>query len=407
MKKIIIVSLVMLTVLSFAFAQGNAETKSAAAPSKDDFHIGVVTGTVSQSEDDLRGAEALISEYGSVADGGMIQHLTYPDNFMDESETTISVIAGLADDPKMKAIIVNQGVPGTTEAFRQVKAKRPDIICIAGEAHEDPGTISSVADLTVNNDFVARGFLIINTAHQLGCDTFVHISFPRHMAYETMSRRVAIMRATCKELGMKFVLETAPDPTSDVGIAGAQQYILEKVPEWVEKYGKNTAYFCTNDAHTEPLLRQLLKYGGYFIEADLPSPLMGYPGALGIDLTAEAGDFAAILKKVEAAVVAQGGANRFGTWAFSYGYTTSAGLGQHAINVVKGESQLLKLSDLMKAYGKFTPGAKWNGSFYTDTATGVKAKNFVLIYQDTYIMGGKGFMGTTNLEVPEKYFLLK
>lgn len=407
MKKIIIVSLVMLTVLSFAFAQGNAETKSAAAPSKDDFHIGVVTGTVSQSEDDLRGAEALISEYGSVADGGMIQHITYPDNFMDESETTISVIAGLADDPKMKAIIVNQGVPGTTEAFRQVKAKRPDIICIAGEAHEDPGTISSVADLTVNNDFVARGFLIINTAHQLGCDTFVHISFPRHMAYETMSRRVAIMRATCEELGMKFVLETAPDPTSDVGIAGAQQYILEKVPEWVEKYGKNTAYFCTNDAHTEPLLRQLLKYGGYFIEADLPSPLMGYPGALGIDLTAEAGDFAAILKKVEAAVVAQGGANRFGTWAFSYGYTTSAGLGQHAINVVKGESQLLKLSDLMKAYGKFTPGAKWNGSFYTDTATGVKAKNFVLIYQDTYIMGGKGFMGTTNLEVPEKYFLLK
>lgn len=407
MKKIIIVSLVMLTVLSFAFAQGNAETKSAAAPSKDDFHIGIVTGTVSQSEDDLRGAEALISEYGSVADGGMIQHLTYPDNFMDESETTISVIAGLADDPKMKAIIVNQGVPGTTEAFRQVKAKRPDIICIAGEAHEDPGTISSVADLTVNNDFVARGFLIINTAHQLGCDTFVHISFPRHMAYETMSRRVAIMRATCEELGMKFVLETAPDPTSDVGIAGAQQYILEKVPEWVEKYGKNTAYFCTNDAHTEPLLRQLLKYGGYFIEADLPSPLMGYPGALGIDLTAEAGDFAAILKKVEAAVVAQGGANRFGTWAFSYGYTTSAGLGQHAINVVKGESQLLKLSDLMKAYGKFTPGAKWNGSFYTDTATGVKAKNFVLIYQDTYIMGGEGFMGTTNLEVPEKYFLLK
>ncbi|MDD2231914.1 MAG: DUF3798 domain-containing protein [Sphaerochaetaceae bacterium] len=405
MKKLTTILLVMLVSCSFVFANG--QTEAASATAKDDFHIGIVTGTVSQSEDDLRGAEALISEYGAVADGGMIQHLTYPDNFMDESETTISVIAGLADDPKMKAIIVNQAVPGTTEAFRQVKAKRPDIICIAGEAHEDPGVISSVADLAVNNDFVARGYLIIHTAHELGCDTFVHISFPRHMAYETMSRRVAIMRATCEELGMKFVLETAPDPTSDVGIAGAQQYILEHVPEWVEKYGQKAAYFCTNDAHTEPLLRQLIKYGGYFIEADLPSPLMGYPGALGIDLTAEAGDFPAILKKVEAAVVAQGGANRFGTWAFSYGYTVSAGLGQHAINVVRGESELLKLSDIMKAYGKYTPGAKWNGSFYTDTATGVKAKNFVLIYQDTYIMGGKGFMGTTGIEVPEKYFLLK
>ena len=146
------------------------------------------------------------------------------------------------------------------------------------------------------------------------------------MAYETMSRRVAVMKEACKEFGMEFVLETAPDPTSDVGVAGAQAYILEKVPEWVEKYGKNAAYFCTNDAHTEPLLKQLMEYGGYFIEADLPSPLMGYPGALGIDLTAEAGDFDKILAKVESTIVEKGGADHFGTWAYSYGYTTSAGL---------------------------------------------------------------------------------
>ena len=96
---------------------------SAAAFADAPFHIGVVTGTVSQSEDDLRGAEALIAEYGTVADGGYIQHMTYPDNFMEEQETTISVIAGLADDPLMKAVIVNQAVPGTAEAFRQIKDK--------------------------------------------------------------------------------------------------------------------------------------------------------------------------------------------------------------------------------------------------------------------------------------------
>lgn len=404
MKKSLIFLLVLILASGALFAQGAQETK-APADTKE-FHIGVVTGTVSQSEDDLRGAERMIKEYGSVADGGMIQHLTYPDNFMDEAETTISVISGLADDPLMKAIIVNQAIPGTTEAFRRVKEKRPDILCLAGEAHEDPGVIQSAADLAVNNDFVARGYLIIKTAHDLGCDTFVHISFPRHMSYETMSRRVAIMRATCAELGMKFVLETAPDPTSDVGMAGAQQYILEKVPAWVQQYGKNAAYFCTNDAHTEPLLKQLMTYGGFFIEADLPSPLMGYPGALGIDLSAQQGDSEAILKAVESAVIAKGGSGRFGTWAFSYGITTTSGLVEHAINVVKGESELLKLSDIMKAYGKFTPGADWNGSFYSDTTTGVRAKNHVLIYQDTYIMG-KGFMGTPSVVIPEKYFLIK
>ena len=369
-----------------------------------DFHIGIVTGSVSQSEDDRRGAEAFQAMYGE----DMVKLAIYPDNFTEELETTIQTIVNLSDDPQMKAIIVNQSVPGTTEAFRKIKESRPDIICIAGEGHEDLPEIGSAADLVCNNDFVARGYLIIRTAHELGCDTFVHISFPRHMAYETMSRRVAVMKEACKEFVMEFVLETAPDPTSDVGVAGAQAYILEKVPEWVEKYGKNAAYFCTNDAHTEPLLKQLMEYGGYFIEADLPSPLMGYPGALGIDLTAEAGDFDKILAKVESTIVEKGGADHFGTWAYSYGYTTSAGLAQHALNVLNGESELDDIDDIAKAYQVFSPKAEWNGSNYTNVETGVKLDNVFLVYQDTYIMGDPGhFMGSTQIEVPEKYFTIK
>ncbi|HWP69085.1 MAG TPA: DUF3798 domain-containing protein, partial [Rectinemataceae bacterium] len=82
------------------------------AQAKAKFHIGVATGTVSQSEDDLRGAEALIKEYGSVKTGGMIQHITYPDDFMSQQETYISSVVALADDPLMKAIVVNQAIPG-------------------------------------------------------------------------------------------------------------------------------------------------------------------------------------------------------------------------------------------------------------------------------------------------------
>ena len=382
---------------------GNSNSSGETESDTPAYHIGIVTGTVSQSEDDRRGAEAFQAMYGE----DMVTLATYPDNFTEELETTIQTIVNLSDDPDMKAIIVNQAVPGTTEAFRQIKERRPDILCIAGESHEDLPEIGSAADLVCNNDFVARGYLIVRTAHELGCDTFVHISFPRHMAYETMSRRAAIMQAACEEFDMTFVQETAPDPTSDVGIAGAQAYILEQVPVWVERYGENAAYFCTNDAHTEPLLKQLFEYGGCFIEADLPSPLMGYPGALGLDLTAEAGDFEAILAKVEEAVVAAGGADRFGTWAYSYGYTTSAGLAQHAMNVLNGESDLEDIDDIAKAYEVFSPGAEWNGSSYTNATTGVKSDNTFLVYQDTYIMGDPGhYMGSTQVEVPEKYFTI-
>jgi hypothetical protein len=322
---------------------------------------------------------------------------------MSEMETTISQIVGLADDPKMKVIVVNQAIPGTTEAFRRVKEKRPDILLLAGEPHEDPNVIGSVADLAVNADNVARGYLIIAAAKKMGADTFVHISFPRHMSYELLSRRRAIMEAACKDLGLKFVFETAPDPTSDVGVAGAQQFILEKVPAWIDKYGKNTAFFCTNDAHTEPLLKQLLTYGGMFVEADLPSPLMGYPGALGIDLTAEAGNFPAILKKVEQSVVDKGGAGRFGTWAFSYGFTVTAGLGEYAKNIIEGKAQKGSLDALYAALAVYTPGAKWNGGSYIDANTGVKAKNHLLVFMDTYIFG-KGYLPTTQQKVADKYY---
>lgn len=370
------------------------------------FHIGVVTGTVSQSEDDLRGGERLVKEYGDAASGGMIKTLTYPDNFTSEQETTIAQIVGLADDPLMKAIVVNQAVPGTAEAFKRVREKRSDILLFAGEAHEDPNVIEAAADQVVSADNVARGYLIIWAAKQMGAKTFVHISFPRHMSYELLSRRRYIMEEACKDLGLKFVFETAPDPTSDVGVAGAQQFMLEKTPAWVQKYGKDTAFFCTNDAETEPLLKQLMKYGGLFVEADLPSPLMGYPGALGIDLKAEQGDWPAILKKVEQAVIDQGGSGRFGTWAFSYGYTTTAGLGEYAKRCIEGTAKLNNNADVFDAYAKYTPGVVWNGSNYKDLNSGTTSTNHILVYQDTYVFG-KGYLGTTKQVVPEKYLTFR
>ena len=396
MKKLLCVLLAAMMVISMAVV--------ASAEGSLDFHVGIVTGTVSQSEDDRRGAEAFQAKYGE----DVVTLATYPDNFPDEKETVVQTIVNMADDPDMKAVIVNQGVPGTAEAFRQIKERRPDILCICGESQEDLPVIAEAADLVVVNDFVSRGYLIIKTAADLGCKTFVHISFPRHLGIESLSRRLAVMKEAGKELGVEIVEETAPDPTSDVGVAGAQQYILEKTPEWVDKYGTDSAYFCTNDAHTEPLIKQLLACGGYFIEADLPSPLMGYPGALGVDLSDAAGDFQKILETVENAVIEKGGAGRFGTWAYSYGYASSYALAEHAVNVVKGDAELCELDDIADAYGEVS-GVDWSGANYTDATTGVKTENLFLVYQDTYIMGREGdkFMHTPDVEIPEKYYTVK
>ena len=150
-------------VLGMALA---AALSGAALAAEAPFHIGICTGTVSQSEDDLRGAEKLIELYGDVKNGGMIQHITYPDDFMSQQETYISSVVSLADDPLMKAIVVNQAIPGTTEAFKRVKAKRPDILLLAGEPHEDPLVIEAAADLIL--DFVRPTVAILKHTNPCG-----------------------------------------------------------------------------------------------------------------------------------------------------------------------------------------------------------------------------------------------
>lgn len=376
---------------------------SAFSFSADDFHIGVVSGTVSQSEDGLRGAQELVKRFGAVDKGGKVIHVTFPDNFMQEMETTISQIVGLADDPKMKAIIMTEAVPGSVEAFRRVREKRPDILLIANSPHEDPEMIAEVSDLVLNPDNVARGYLIVKAAKKMGAKKFMHISFPRHMSYELLSKRRDIMREAAKDLGMEFITMTAPDPVSDVGVAGAQQFILEKVPSWLERYGKDTAFFATNDAQTEPLLKKVAEQGGYFVEADLPSPTMGYPGALGIKFDeTEKGNWPKILKKVEKTVVAKGGSGRMGTWAYSYNFASAVALGEFVNDVITNDGDITDKDALMAALAKETPGAGWNGNNLLDS-DGIEKDNFFMIYQDTYVFG-KGFLHMTDEVVPQKYF---
>lgn len=367
------------------------------------FHIGIMTGTVSQSEDSLRGAELMLERYGNSSEGGMITHVTYPDNFMSEMEVTIGQLVGLADDPKMKAIVVNQAVPGTAEAFRRIRERRSDILLLAGNIQEDPAVVTAAADIAVNGDDISRGYLIPLAAKKLGAKTFVHISFPRHMSYETLARRRAVMEEACRDLGMKFVFETSPDPTSDVGVAGAQQFILEKLPAWLEQYGKDTAFFCTNDSQREPMLKRIAECGGYFVESD--SPLI-YSGALGIDLSQERGDWPALLGKIERVIVDAGQGGRMASWAYSIDYTCSVALTGFARKVLEGKAKVDNVRELMNCFTEATPGVGWNSSYYTDAGTGVRNRKLVMVYEDTYVFG-RGFLGMTEVDVPEKYFRIK
>lgn len=412
MKKVLALILVLVTLVGLvaacspnkpAAATGEQPNAQATTAPTAKYHVGIVTGTFSQAEDEARGAEALIKEYGDVKDGGMIKWVTYPDNFASELETTISVIAGLADDPQMKAIIVNQGVGGTAPAFQQIREKRPDILLLVGMPQEDPNVISAAADIISDVDNISRGYYMVKNAKDMGAKNIVHISFPRHMSIELLARRKAIMEQVSKDLGINFYFETAPDPATDIGLAGAQAQLLQMMPALIAKYGKDTAFFTTNDGLSEPLIKQVINNGAIYLENDTPTPLIGFPAALNLDLKDVAGDFPAIMKRIEKAVVDKGESGRVAAAAYSFSYANSVGLAKFAMNAIEGKAKIDDTNALIETFNTVTPGAKWVTTAYTDVKTNETKKNYLLMLEDTYIFG-KGFAGATSTPVPEKYY---
>lgn len=306
MKKI----LIFLLVFTLALTSAGCGARTTGSNSGEDFKIGVVTGTVSQGEEEFRAGEKMVAKYGD-----MIKHITYPDNFSKEQETTISQIASLAADKSVKAIVMVQAVPGAAAAIDKVRETRPDMLFILGAPHEDPEVVAPRADIILELDQLKRGQSVMQIAKDMGAKTFVHYSFPRHMSYELLAARRDVLKATAAEIGIEFLEVDAPDPTSDAGVPGAQQFILEDVPRQIEKYGKDTAFFSTNCSMMEPIIKQTLDYGGIFPEQCCPSPYHAYPGALGIAIPSDkAGDLDFLSAQIAEKVAEKGGTGRFGTW---------------------------------------------------------------------------------------------
>jgi ABC-type branched-subunit amino acid transport system substrate-binding protein len=149
-------------------APAPAETPAEApaeAPVAEDYKIGIITGTVSQGEEEYQAAQNMVKKYGD-----KIVTATYPDNFSSETETTIANVVALASDPAVKAIVFVQAVPGASAAIDKVRETRPDMLFVAGVAAEDPATISSKADVVMLVDEISMGSSIPQKAYEMGAD---------------------------------------------------------------------------------------------------------------------------------------------------------------------------------------------------------------------------------------------
>ena len=364
MKKLFALALAL--VLCLALACG--------AVAEENWKIAILTGTTSQGEEEFRAAERAIATYGA-------EHIitdTYPDAFASETETTISKLVSFASDPDVKAVVMCQAVPGAKAGFDKIREMRPDILLIAGVPQEDPDVITAAADIVLYSDEPGQGDTIIETCANWGVEVFVHYSFPRHLAMETIAARKALFESNCEALGIQYVEATAPDPTGDAGTAGAQQFILEDVPLKMEEFaGKKVAFFSTNCSMQEPLQTAILTQpNAYYPQPCCPSPYHAFPASLGLESLQVGGDDTDALKQIAAKLAEYDAVGRYSTWPTPVNMAIIDVACQYAKAYIDGEVGNNDAAKVAELFEVAAPGAVLAN--YTD-ANGTTYDNYYTI----------------------------
>lgn len=353
MKKLFGLVLVLALVLSMCVF---------ASAEEDNWKIAILTGTTTQGEEEFRAAEKAKETYGDhiITD-------TYPDAFMAEMETTVSKLVAFAADPDVKAIVMCQAVPGAKAAFDKIREMgRKDILLIVGTPQEDPATISAACDIIMYADEVKQGDTIMEKCAEWGIDVFIHYSFPRHMAMELIVGRHELLKANADALGIEMVDVTAPDPTAEAGPTASKQFILEDVPQQMEKYaGKKVAFFTTNCGMQEALQQALLDQpNGYYPSPCCPSPYHAFPITLGLELALGDDDEDA-LHQIALKLQEHDAVGRFSTWPSPVAMTEIAIGVEYAKAYIEGTITERNDGEALNAlFQEKLPGAKI--SLYTD-----------------------------------------
>jgi len=290
-----VISIVLITIF-LAMSIVGCGTKETAATKKSvaDYKIGIVTPTLSTSEDEFRAADNMKKKYPDI-----VEHITLPENFSTEIQTAISQITSLADNPKMKAIVVVSGQSGLLPALQKVKEKRPDIITITAPIWDDPEMMSKYVDINLDTDWARRGVTIVEKAQKMGAKTFIHYSFPTHLAKESVAKRRDKMKETCQKLGVKFVEVVTPDPQTGNGPAAMQQFLREDLPRQIAKYGKDTNVFGSNCPMYDVIIDEALKQKFIVAEQCCPTPTQAFPTVMNLEIAKEdAGNFDKINKMI-------------------------------------------------------------------------------------------------------------
>ena len=359
-------------VLSLAACTG--EPAASTDPQDDLFKVGLMTPTLSFSEDQYRAGEEMAQKYPDI-----VKHITLPDDFAAEQETGITQIMNLATDPEVKAIVIAYGDSGILPAIEKAKKANPDLVVVTAPIWDDPDLMKDVIDLCIDCDWNRRGEYIAQKAKDMGAETLIHYSFPTHTAMEEIAQRRDVMKAKAKSLGMEFVEVNMPDPYVS-GDNATNQFIREDIPKQIEKYGPDTCIFSTYCPTQDIIVNLALVYKYIMAEQCCPTPTQGFPAGMNLEISPEdAGNFDKINEMIRQKAAEAGVTGRLSTWpvpmtVFQPKFATEA-----VIRSLKGEMELTDF-EALNALAEEVAGVPVHLSKLADDVD-----NYILFIMDSII----------------------
>ena len=346
-----------------------------------DGKIAVITNAVSQNpgDDEFNSVKQLIEKYGS----DKIMHVTWPLNFTTERNKVIDTVTGLAADMEIKAMVMNQSLPGTNLALDKLKETRNDIFIVCCTLHDDPSVTAERANLLLDTDVVSIGSVMVKQAKKQGAKAFVHYSFPRHMSFVIFSGRRNMIQQACLAEGIRFVDATAQDPM-EAGVESARQFILDDVPRMVAKYGEDTSFYSSNCQLQESLIKAVVDCHAIYTQPCCPSPFHGFPEALGIETGHGPMDLSYLITEASRIAEERNMTDRLSTWPVSAATMYTNVGAEYAIKWMMGEVSKTVindrvLEDCMNAYIKEAVGEGVEVTMTSYSEAGKTYNNYKLV----------------------------
>ena len=350
--------------------------------------IGFITETSNMDDFEYRATRDVVKKYSEEK----IIHVEWPTVFIDFQDKITARLNKMFKDKDMKALITSGTPTEFSESLYELEDMMRDIFiinCNSTFAPIDMTEMAKQSDIVLAIDRLAIGSAMVQQAHALGAETFVHYYFSQLSYPVGVNSDCAMLEEECEKLGMKFVEVNLEDDDNNVYIDAAS-FLPEDVPKMVEKYGKNTAFFTTACYNQVTLIEAVMEAGAIYPSPCHPSPYHMLdqvfdfePIFLDVFEGRKFIPYDELYGRITDALEKKNMLGRISTWPVDPGAMLTEASAEYAVKWLKGEVpkegvDVDALTQLMTDYA----GVQVHLTPYTDEETGETYDNYFLVHMD-------------------------